>query len=55
MYQHRILIMVYLVAVTTVTLESSDSGASSVEDSAMDVGSVACTLIVYYVHCLICR
>ena len=32
----QILIMVCLVAATTVTLESSDSGASSVEDSAMD-------------------
>ena len=30
--------MVYLVAATIVTLESSDSGASSVEDSAMDTG-----------------
>ena len=30
--------MVYLVAATTVTLASSDSDASSVEDSAMDVG-----------------
>ena len=32
------LIIIYLVAATIVTLESSDSGASSVEDSAMDTG-----------------
>ena len=33
--------MVYLVAATTVTLESSDdSGASNVEDSAMNTGKV---------------
>ena len=38
--------MVYNVAATTVTLESSDSGSSSVEDSVMDTGKVACTLIV---------
>ena len=37
-YEHRILIMVYLLAATTVTLESSDSDASSVEDSVMDTG-----------------
>ena len=30
--------MVYLLSATTVTLESSDSDASSVEDSAMDTG-----------------
>ena len=30
--------MVYLVAAATVTLEISDSGASSVKDSAMDTG-----------------
>ena len=30
--------MVYLVAATTVTLESSNSGASSVEDPSMDTG-----------------
>ena len=30
--------MVYLVAATTVTLGISDSGASSVEDLAMDTG-----------------
>ena len=34
--------MVHLVVATTVTLESSDSGVSSIEDLV----SVACTLIV---------
>ena len=37
--------MVYVVATTTVTLENSDSGASSVEDSAMDVGK--CSMHTY--------
>ena len=37
--------MVYLVAATTVTIESSDSGASSVEDSAMDMGN--CSMHTY--------
>ena len=37
--------MIYLVAATTVTLESSDSGASSVEDSAMDTGK--CSMHTY--------
>ena len=39
------LIMVYLVAAPTVTLESSDSGASSVEDSAINTGK--CSLHTY--------
>ena len=37
--------MVYLVVTTTVALESSDSGASSVEDSAMDTGK--CSMHTY--------
>ena len=37
--------MDYVEAATTVTLESSDSGASSVEDSAMDTGK--CTMHTY--------
>ena len=37
--------MVFLVAAATVTLESSDSGASSVEDSAMDTGK--CSMHTY--------
>ena len=44
-YQHRILIMVYLVAATTITLESGDSGAYSIEDSAMDTGN--CSMHTY--------
>ena len=41
--------MVYLVAATTVTLESNESGASSVEDCKcilVVIVSVACTLVV---------
>ena len=37
--------MVYLVAATTVTLESIDFGASSVEDSAMDASN--CSMHTY--------
>ena len=41
--------MVYLVAATTVTLESSDSVASSVEESAMDTGK--CSMHTYkFIH-----
>ena len=40
------MIMVYLVGATPVTLESSDSGASNVEDSAMDTGK--CSMHTYW-------
>ena len=38
--------MVYLIAATIVTLESSDSGASKVEDSAMVTGKCSMHTIV---------
>ena len=37
--------MVYLVAATSVTLESSDSGSYSVEDSVLDTGK--CSMHTY--------